>query len=279
MGINMLYFVLAGIFIGIVGLRAKALGNPFYIFMVVSIWNLIAGIIHLILSGKILKWPAIESFGWRFLFATAIVLIGFSTLLSFMQIMGYNSFLFYNLSAVTTFYIPLLLLYTYESFLLIPPRIFLAHKPWMYMRSETLEWSYEEVNNFLVVKYRLTSQIGHEFIDSLAMRAPANMKLGSYFNATLEEYKVTQSRYNIEVKDRGNNYLGWYFFLSDGQTIGKLLDPNKSFIELGLTRTIYFGPSTHEEIEEITREADREGKSYLIVCKREQEYKSQLLKP
>jgi hypothetical protein len=279
MGRNLLYLTVAGIFIGIVGLKARSLGNPFYVYMVVMIWNLIAGVIHIILAGKILKWPATEAIGWRLLFATAIVIIGFATLLSLMKMMGYNSFLFYNLSAVTTFFIPLLLVYVYETYLVIPPKIYLAHKPWMYNRSETLELNIEEVSNFLVLKYRLTSQIGHEFIDSLPMRAPASMKLGSYFNATLEDYKVTQERYTIEVKDRGNNYLGWYFFLSDGKTIGQILDPNKTFSELGLTKTIYFGRSTKEEIESLTREADREGKSYLIVCKREQEYKSQLLKP
>jgi hypothetical protein len=279
MGINMLYLAIAGIFIGIVGLKGKALGSPFYVYMVVLCWNLIAGIIHMILSGKILKWPATESFGWRILLATAIVMIGFATLLSFMKMVGYNSFLFYNLSAVTTFYIPILLVYTYETYLVIPPRIYLAHKPWMYNRSETLELNIEEISNFLVIRYRLTSQTGHEFIDSLPLRAPASMKLGSYFNATLEDYKVTQDRYTIEVKDKGNNYLGWYFFLSDGKTVGQILDPNKTFSELGLTKTIYFGRSTKEEIENLTREADRDGKSYLLVCKREQEYKSQLLKP
>jgi hypothetical protein len=277
MGANLIYLFISGIFLGIVGIRANTwLGNIFYVYLVVLIWNLIAGILHIFLSKKILEWPATEPIGWRFLYALAIVFVGFSMLLTFMAIDKYSYKNWYNISAVLTFFIPLFLVYAYECYLLIPPRIYLPQKPWMYFKSSTLSIDPSEV--IVILKYRLTSETGKEVIDSQPMRAPASIKLGDFFNATLECYKVTQGRHNIEVRDRSNNYLGWFFFLSDGRTVGKILDPNKSLIELGFTNTHVFGPSTIEEIEYVTNQKDREGQSYIIVCKREHEYKSQLMR-
>ena len=95
------------------------------------------------------------------------------------------------------------------------------------------------------------------------MRAQGTTKLGDYFNATLECSKVThQGRYNIQVRDQSNNYLGWYFFLSDGKSAGKLLDPNKTFLDLGFTTQVFFWKFFYsEEAEEITTQADREVRS------------------
>ncbi len=277
MGFNLIYLACSFIFLGIVGIRANSWpGNIFYIYLLILIWNLIGGVLHVFLSKKVLEWPAMEPIGWRLLYAVAVVFIGFAGLLTFMSIGRYAQNNLYNISAVTTFFIPMFLVYAYDCYLLIPPKIYLPQKPWMYFKSPTLSIDPTEV--IIIIKYRLTIETGKEFIDSQPMRAPANIKLGDFFNATLEAYKVTQGKFNIEVKDRSNNYLGWFFFLSDGRTVGKILDPNKTLIELGFTNTHVFGPSTIEEIEYVTNQKDREGQSYMIICKREHEYKSQLMK-
>jgi hypothetical protein len=56
-----------------------------------------------------------------------------------------------------------------------------------------------------------------------------------------------------------------------------MIDPNKTFIELGFTNPVYYGNASTDQIEDITKQADREGKAYTIICKREHEYKSQLM--
>jgi len=277
MGINLLYLFAGGLFLGIVGFRANHfLGNIFYVYMTIMIWFLLGGILHVILSKKILEWPAVEPFGWRLLFTLAVIFFGCASLLTFMAFDKDNYKSWYNLSACLTFFIPMLLVYAYECYLLIPPKIYLPQKPWMYFKSAPITIDPNEL--IIILKYRLTVETGKESIDSQPMRAPANIKLGDFFNATLEIYRVNQGRYDLEIKDRSNNYLGWFFFLSDGRTIGRILDPNKTLIELGFTNTHVFGPSTIEEIEDITNQKDNEGLSYLIVCKRENEYKSQLMR-
>lgn len=276
-GVNMIYLVISGIFLGIVGIRATALNNPFYFYLIVLCWNLLAGGLHAYLSVKILAWPRDELFGWRFLFATAIVLFGFSVLLTFMRMVDYNFLVLYNFSAVLTFFIPITMVYAFEAYQLIPQKIYLPQKPWIYNKSNELQFRSEDISHFFIIKYGLTAQVGGEMIQSMPMRAPGQIKLGEYFNSTLENYKVNQGRYSIEVRDRSNNYYGWYFFLSHGKSGQKLLDPNKTLIECGLTTPVYFGTPIPEEIENITNQSDREGRSYLILCKREIEYKSQLL--
>jgi hypothetical protein len=276
-GLNFLYMFVGGLFLGFVGIRAKAIDNVFFFYMVVLFWNLIAGTIHLFLADRVLEWTKTEPVGWKVLYSLAIVLTGFALLLTFMYADDYNSaWRLYNLSAGLTFFIPMAIAYSIESYMQIPQKVFLLQKPWIYNRSRDLQFKSDEISHFFILKYRLTAQSGAEIIESLPMRAPGNIKLGDYFNSTLEVNKVTQGRYTIETRDISNNSQGWFFFLSDGNSNEKMIDPNKTFLELGLTNSVYFSDSNPDAIETITRQAERENKCYIISCKREIEYKSQL---
>jgi hypothetical protein len=278
--LNVLYILIGGIFIGIVGLRADAINNLFYFYLIILIWNLIAGALHVYLSGKFLEWPKTEPIGWSFLFALAVVLIGYSVLLSFMKMVSYQLptyFVFYNLSAILTFFIPLSMVFAFECYNAIPAKIYLQ-KPWIYKMGPELEWDPNLVSHFILLRYKLTTQTGGTMIESLPMIAPQDLRLGDYFNSTLEYFKVTQDQYSIEVTDRSNISFGWYFFLADGSSTGRFLDPNKTFLELGMKNLVFFGQSNEEEMRTIISKHDREGKSYDIICKREHEYKTQLLK-
>jgi hypothetical protein len=277
MGIVLLYLLISGIFIGIVGIRASSLDNPFYLYVIVMIWNLIFGVIHYYLSRKLLIWPQKALFGWNLLFAGAIVFMGFAWLLTFLKWDEYDLMIYYNFSATLTFFIPMLLWYSFECYTNIPEKKFLPKNIWVYSKNSELQFRGDDISHFFVVKYRLAAYSGGEVIDSLPMRAPGHIRLGEYFNSTLECYKMTQGRYSIEVKDPNNNYLGWYFFLSDGKGVEVLLDPGKTLLECGFTNPVYFGNSNPEEIENTTNKADREGKAYLIICKRVLEYQNQLL--
>ncbi|MCX6270825.1 MAG: TssN family type VI secretion system protein [Bacteroidetes bacterium] len=278
-GKNLLYMGVGGILIGIVGIRASWLNNPFYFYIVVMTWNFLMGLLHHFLSGRILGWTKTEAIGWRILYAMAVVFTGFAGLLMFVRIVDYDFFLIYNFSAVLTFFIPLLFSYAIESYLGIPAKIFVAQKPWIYNRSGGLQFKADEISHFFIVKYRLSAQCeGEGMFESLPMRAPGNLKLGDYYNATLEGYKVNQGVHQLEIRDKSNNPHPWYFFLADETPKGRMLDPNRTFLELGFTNPVYFGNSSPEEIENITMQADRDKKAYVIICKREPEYKSQLMK-
>ncbi len=276
-GLNFLYLLVGGVSIGICGLVAKSIDNAFYFYLVVLYWFLFTGTIHMFLFERILGWPKNELVGWRLLFSLAIVFAGIAGLLSFMQVSGYRFMPMYNIVAAFAFFVPFMLVYSFECYLLIPAKIFIQQKPWVYNRNSELQFRNDDVSNFFLVKYRLTAQPDGERIESLPMRSPNNIKLGDYFNSTLENYKVKQDRYSIETRDRGNKNYGWYFFLADGSMNGRMLDPNKTFLELGFTNLVFYGNSSPDQIEDTTRQAEREGKSYVIICKREQEYKSQII--
>ena len=278
--LNAIYVLVGGILIGIVGLRASAINNLFYFYMIIMIWNLITGGLHVYLSGKFLEWPKTEPVGWSFLFALAIVLIGYSMMLTFMKIFPWQLppvFIIYYLSAVLTFFIPLSMVFAIECYQAIPERIYLQ-QAWIYRKGPELEWEPNQVSHFVVVRYQLTSKTGGKTIESFPMIAPQDFRLGDYFNSTLEYSSVTQNQYDIEVRDHSNVPLGWYFFLADGSSTGRFLDPNKTFLELGLKNLLFLGQSNEEDIENLKSRHDREGKSYTIICIREHEYKSQLLK-
>lgn len=277
---NLIYVMVAGILLGIVGLAADTINNLYLFYIVMMIWTLVMGAVHFYLSGKLLVWPKNEPIGWSILLALAIVLIGYSALLSFFKMGDWrlpNYFVFYHMSATLTFFIPLLLMFAVECYLAIPEKIFLQ-KPWIYRQGGELEWDPNQVSQFILLRYQLSPQSGGPNIESLPMIAPQDSTLGDYFNSTLEYYKVTQDQYDIEVRDHSNIPLGWYFFLSDGSPTGRFLDPNRTFLELGLKNIINLGMSNESEMQQIINRHDREGKSYLIVCKREAEYKAQILK-
>jgi len=277
-GLSFLYLLIGGFFIGLAGIRATALDNPFYLYMVILCWSLIAGIIHIYLSDRVLVWTEQAAIGWKLVYSAALVSAGIAAMMGFMQLMGYDFLLWYNLSAMLTFFIPMMIIYSIECYLKIPRKVFIQQKPWVYFRSGDLRFKTDEISHFFILKYKLSTRPGEEPIDSLPMLAPGNIKLGDYFNATLEVNKVTQGQYAIEVRDNTNNAYGWFFFLSSGSGQEKMLDPNKTFLDLGFTNPVYFSDSNPEMIESITRQAEREGKCYLIHCRRESEYKSQLTK-
>ena len=170
--INALYVVGAGIFLGIVGLRADAINNLFFFYLVIVIWNLIAGSLHVFLSGKFLEWPKTVPFVWGFLFALALVLIGFSVLLSFMKIVSYqlpSFFVYYYLSATLTFFIPMSMAYAYECYMEIPAKKYLP-PPWIYKIGPELNWDRTQVYQFVVLKYKLSVQSNGPMIISLPGR-------------------------------------------------------------------------------------------------------------
>jgi hypothetical protein len=265
-----------GILIGVAGLFAKMIGNPFYFYLVVLFWLLITGTVHMYLFDRLFEWSRSEPVGWRLLFTLAVVLAGMAGLVSFMQLNGYRDMAMYNLIAAFAFFVPFMLVYSFECYLMIPRKVYIQQKPWVYNKNNELKFRTDDVSHFFLIKYKLTAQTGGERIESLVMRAPGNLKLGDYFNSTLEIDKVKQDRYMIETRDRSNKNFGWFFFLADGSANGRMLDPNKTFLELGFTNQVYYGSASPEQIDNNTRQAEREGKSNIILCKREHEYKSQI---
>ncbi len=276
-GPNFIYLIVAGVLIGSIGILAKHIDNAFYFYLLLLSWYSVLGSLHVILFDKFLVWPSEEKIGWRLLFTLGVVLSSQASLLSFMQLGKYDLMNFYNISASTAFFAPLLLVYAFECYILIPAKVYLEQKPWIYNRTQELVFRNDEVSGFYLIKYRLTPYTGGERFDSLVMRAPNNIKLGDYFNSTLEVQKVRQDRYNIETRDQSNRNCGWFFFLADGSVNGRMLDPNKNLQELGFTKSVFYGHASSEQIDKITNQAVREGKCYTIICKREHEYKSQLV--
>ena len=230
--LNVIYVLVGGIFIGIVGLRAAAINNIFYFYMIIMFWNLFAGILHVYFSGKFLEWPKTEPVGWSVLFALAVVMIGYSMMFTLMKIFPWQLpqiFVWYYLSAVLTFFIPLTMVFAIECYQSIPARIYLQ-QAWIYKKGPELEWDPNVVSHFVLVRYKLTTQTGGQTIESLPMIAPQDHRLGDYFNSTIEYFKVTQDQYNIEVRDRSNNSLGWYFILADGSSSRRFRTRIKPFL-------------------------------------------------
>jgi len=276
-GLCFTYILIGGLVIGLVGLSARLIDNAFYFYLVLLFWFLIIGTVHVYLFDRLLEWSRSEAIGWRLLFTFSIILAGMAGLLSFMQLSGYKLMPFYNLTAAFAFFIPFMLVYSFECYLMIPRKVFIQQKPWVYNKNTELQFRNDDVSHFFLVKYRLAAQTGGERIESLSMRCPGSIKLGDYFNSTLEVNKVKQDRYSIETRDRSNKNYGWFFFHADGSANGRMLDPNKSLLELGFTNPVYYGNSSTEQIEEITKQAERDGKTYIILCKREHEYKPQTI--
>ena len=276
MGVCFAYILTAAILVGVAGFSAKFIDNAFYYYLVLLFWFMILGTVHVFLFENYLNWFKDEPVGWRLLFSVAVIFAGLAGLLSMMQISAYKLMPYYNLTAAFAFFIPFMLVYSFECYLMIPKKVFIQQKPWVYNKNIELQFRNDDVSRFFLVKYRLAAQTGGERIESLSMRCPGSIKLGDYFNSTLEISKVKQNRYSIETRDRSNKNFGWFFFLADGSANGRMLDPNKTLHELGFTNPVFYGNSSPEQIEEITKQAEREGKSYIIICKREHEYKSQI---
>lgn len=187
----------------------------FTVYWVLAGIFLLFGIIHLAIVHKKYFYSNEEDrikviigeifFGLSVIFFTIVV---FSSLQYFLK--GEKEFLFYPmLMSMLAFFIPFLIMQTFEAAYRIPSAIF---KTWTYPLYEPFDLPDEDPREkILVIGFEVAKKITDKKRTYFRAKAPEGMKLGELYYHFINDYNELQSETTIEYTDKEYNPCEWWF--------------------------------------------------------------------
>jgi hypothetical protein len=201
-GLAILYILIAGLFIGILGffqyfgLKEK----PFYFFIVLQLFILAIGIIHIRILKKTLSWTSNESIIGEFLVTlNTAVAGGFFLLLTF-SLLGANEFSLLMLSALVWFFVPFFFIKSMDFYLTIPERIY---KTWSYPIDNPIpDPTDSELASPMVISFEFQKKVNQEDFTIFRAKAPKDIQFGKLFYFFINDYNSRHPESTIEVSSK-----------------------------------------------------------------------------
>lgn len=145
------------------------------------------------------------------LFAFSLILFAvvvFSTLQYFLK--GDRDFMFFPmLMSMLSFFVPIVLLYTFEAAYKIPLPVF---STWIYPLTNPIELPDEKANEkILVIAFEISKTSAGKTKTNFRAKGPDTMVLGDLYYHFLNDYNEVQSETPIEYTDGQGNAEEWWF--------------------------------------------------------------------
>ena len=206
--------------------------HMFTVYWLFSAVFLLFGIIHVVFFHKryfyTTKNDNNKVFIGEMLFALSVIMftiVIFSTLQYFLKD---KSFLFYPmLLSMLTFFIPILVLYTFEAAYKIPLPVFTT---WNYPINQPIDLPDERPNEKLVViAFEIAKKTSEPIKTNFRAKGPEAMHLGDLYYHFLNDYNELHSETPIEFIDTYNSPQEWWFRIKPKwYQRNKILDPDLS---------------------------------------------------
>jgi hypothetical protein len=213
--------------------------NLFTVFWIFAGIFLSFGIIHMVINHK--KYfssdgkNGTKNFIGEVLFAMSVVLftvLVFSSLQYFLTKDGKN-FLFYPMMLSTlAFFIPVLVMHTFEAAYEIPPPVY---PTWLYPDKPLNLPEDDPREKLLVIGFEISKKITDTKRTYFRAKAPENIYFGDLYYFFLNDYNEVQSETPIEFCDKSQAPCEWVFRLKRKWYQGrKILDPALSVKDNGI---------------------------------------------
>lgn len=162
------------------------------------------------------------------LFALSVILFTVVIFSSLQYFIKDKSFLFYPMMLSTlAFFIPLLVVHTFEAAFDIPPPIY---STWQYPVDDPINLPDDNPNEkLLVIGFEIAKKVNDSKRTYFRAKAPENIKLGELFYHFINDYNELQSETPIEFFDNMNGAHDWWFRTKTKWYQGnKIIDPTQS---------------------------------------------------
>lgn len=163
------------------------------------------------------------------LFAFSLILFTVVVFSSLQYFLKDRDFMFFPmLISMLSFFIPIVLLYTFEAAYKIPPPVFAT---WFYPVHTPIELPDEKVNEkLLVIAFEITKNAADYTKTNFRAKGPEAMLLGDLYYHFLNDYNETQSETPIRFTDvKGNPYEWWFRIKPKWYQKNRVLDPGLTF--------------------------------------------------
>ena len=165
------------------------------------------------------------------LFALSLILFTIVVFSSLQYFLNDKSFLFFPmLFSMLSFFIPILVLYTYEAAVKIPLPVFAT---WQYPLQTPIDLPDEKANEkILVIAFEIAKNSKDVTKTNFRAKGPETMVLGDLYYHFLNDYNEIQSETPIEYADRQNSPHDWWFRIKPKWYQGQhILDPDLTIRE------------------------------------------------
>lgn len=225
---NLLYILLAGLCIGIMGFT-QFLGlaeKPFAFFIVLQILMLILGIVHIWAAGKFLRWPSRESFLNEFLLTLTTAAIGGVFMLLAFTAVGMENFSTLLAISIVWFLVPFLFSKSVDWYSMIPDRVF---KTWIYPVDHPIpDPTDRELAMPMVISFEFQKKVDDADFTIFRAKAPKDIEFGKLFYFFINDYNSRHPESVIEVSSKTNPYPWVFNFKPKWLVKTRYLDPDET---------------------------------------------------
>lgn len=225
---NLIYILLAGLCIGIMGL-VHFLGlttKPFILFIILQILMLVLGMIHNRIFQGVLEWPSETSFKAEFLLTLNIATIGGIFLLLALTYTGINYFNTLMISSVIWFLVPFIFTKAIIWHAMIPERIF---KTWSYPVDKPMaDPTDAELASPMVISFEFQKKVNEDDSTIFRAKAPKDIQFGRLFYFFINDYNSRHPEGTIEVSSKSNPYPWVFHFKPKWFVKTRYLDPDET---------------------------------------------------
>ncbi|MEN8115743.1 MAG: TssN family type VI secretion system protein [Bacteroidota bacterium] len=212
--ISLLYIIVTGVILGAGGF----LGNKglltislHLVFILLSIWMLVLGILHTLFLKKMLPWCKEDDVYWtEFFFTVVIALFGGIFLLLAFYFSKQKYFTGIYLTSLLAFILPYIFYGTLKRYIEIPVKIF---RKWHYPVDQHVEDPLDrEMESPLVVGFEFKKRSSDKNMTSFRAKAPKEMAFGKLFYYFINDYNDRNPDEKIEFLNEKNKPVGWIFY-------------------------------------------------------------------
>lgn len=225
---NLLYILIAGLCIGIMGLtRYLGLtGKPVLFFIILQVLILILGIVHNSVSTRVLTWPSKTSFLPEFLLTLNTAAIGGVFLLLAFSLTKMENFSTLMISSIIWFLVPFFFNRSLEWYAMIPERIF---KTWSYPLDKPIaDPTDAELASPMVVSFEFQKKVNEGDYTIFRAKAPKDIQFGKLFYFFINDYNGRHPEGTIEVATKQNPYPWVFHFKPKLFVKTRYLDPDET---------------------------------------------------
>lgn len=206
--------------------------HMFTVYWVFAAIFLLFGIIHVVFFHKKYFYTTQNDhrkvFIGEMIFALSLILLTIAMFSALQYFLKDKSFLFYPmLLSMLSFFIPVLVLHTFEAAYKIPLPVF---STWSYPVNSPIDLPEEKANEKLVViAFEIAKQSADPLKTNFRAKGPEAMMLGELYYHFLNDYNELHSETQIEFTDEYNSPQEWWFRIKPKwYQRNKILDPNLS---------------------------------------------------
>ena len=228
---TVLYLVAFGILIGIAGISGNksilTLSGTILYYLLLG-WILALGILHVVLSDKILPWTIEKNFGTELSLTLGIAFLGAAFLLLAFHFSSYSLFVKLSLLSVLMFVVPFLFFSTYLRFINIPVKVLrLWHYP---VDTHVEDPNARELESPLVIGFEFKKQAQDENMTTFRAKAPKEMVFGKLFYYFINDYNDRNPDEKIEFLDEKDKPFGWIFHFKRNKWFSSIryIDPEET---------------------------------------------------